>query len=382
MQVRQGGWGAAWVALVLPMCVACGQQAADSTDASADDSATTWTAPRTPWGEPDLQGAWRHESTTPLERPAQLMGRESLTPEEIAANREAEEERAAAGVLGDEEARPAPDSSPFQRNEYNRFWNYREGVRSVETRTALIVDPADGRIPLTDEAAKIQQFHAEYVSNVPPEEHYNSTWRDRDTGERCLTDGTLGQMWGGTSGAPNQFIQGPGYVAILHEQFRDRRIIPTDGRAPSDVRTWRGNSSGRWEGDTLVVETTHFLDKMSESWQNISKAASTTMHLVERWTRTGPDTMGYQVTVTDPAKFTQPWTVELTLTNLETPDDPLVFFEYACAEGNYGIINILSAQRSLEKTDPSLMQRRTDYQLWLSRHPEPSSWEDRQIRID
>ena len=123
------------------------------------------------------------------------------------------------------------------------------------------------------------------------------------------------------------------------------------------------------EGDTLVVETTHFLDKMSESWQNISKAASTTMHLVERWTRTGPDTMGYQVTVTDPAKFTQPWTVELTLTNLETPDDPLVFFEYACAEGNYGIINILSAQRSLEKTDPSLMQRRTD----LSVVAEPSS---------
>ena len=160
-------------------------------------------------------------------------------------------------------------------------------------------------------------FHSAYVSNFPPEEHYNSTWRDRDTGERCLTDGTLGQMWGGTSGAPNQFIQGPGYVAILHEQFRDRRIIPTDGRAPSEVRTWRGNSSGRWEGDTLVVATTSFLDKTSESWQNISKAASPTMHLMERWTRVGPDSMTYEVTVTDPSKFTQPWTVALTLTNLE-----------------------------------------------------------------
>ena len=106
------------------------------------------------------------------------------------------------------------------------------------------------------------------------------------------------------------------------------------------------------------------------------------MRLVERWTRVGPNRMEYQVTVTDPSKFTQPWTVELTLTNLVTSEDPLVFFEYACAEGNYGIVNILSAARNLEKIDPSLKQRRTDYDLWLSRHPEPSSWETRQIRID
>ena len=152
---------------------------------------------------------------------------------------------------------------------------------------------------------------------------------------------------------------------------------------PSEVPTWLGNATGRWEGDTLVVETTHFLDKTSESWQNISKAASKTMRLVERWTRAGPHMMAYEVTVTDPSKFSQPWTVELTLTNLETPEDPLVFFEYACAEGNYGIINLLSAARNLEKADPSLKQRHTDYDLWLSRRSEESSsWEARQIRID
>ena len=377
MQVRYTEWAAGCAALVLSMCVACGKPT-DTTHASTDAMAEAWTAPRTPWDEPDLQGVWRHQSATPLER---LAGAGQFrTEEEVAAVQAAEEQRVALGILGAEASRPDPQVSPFQRNEYNRFWTFTGKAREVNRRTSLIVDPPNGRIPLTEEAAKIQQFHAEYVSNFLPEEHYNNSWRDRDTGERCLTDGTLGQMWGGTG--PNQFIQGPGYVAILHEQFRDRRIIPTDGRAPSEVQTWLGNASGRWEGDTLVVETTNFLDKTSESWQNISKAASKTMRLVERWTRVGPNRMEYQVTVTDPSKFTQPWTVELTLTNLVTSEDPLVFFEYACAEGNYGIVNILSAARNLEKIDPSLKQRRTDYDLWLSRHPEPSSWETRQIRID
>ena len=371
MQVRYTGWALGCVALVLPMCVACGQP--------PDGTAEVWTAPRTPWGEPDLQGVWRHQAATPLERPAGVG--EFRAEEEIAALQAAEEQRVSLGVPGAEASRPDPKDSPIQRNEYNRFWTFTGNAREVDRRTALIVDPPNGRMPLTDEAASIQEFHAEWVSSFPPEEHYNNSWRDRDTGERCLTDGTLGQMWGGTG--PNQFIQGPGYVAILHEQFRDRRIIPTDGRAPSEVPTWLGNASGRWEGDTLVVETTHFLDKTSESWQNISKAASKTMGLVERWTRVGPDKMAYEVTVTDPSKFSQPWTVELTLTNLETPEDPLVFFEYACAEGNYGIIHLLSAARNLEKADPSLKQRHTDYDLWLSRRSEgSSSWEGRQIRID
>ena len=358
--------------------MACGQPT-DTTLASSTP-AETWTAPRTPWGEPDLQGVWRRESATPLERPSRFEGREFLTEEEVAAAQAAQAEQVAIGLAGAEDSRPDVEVSPFQRNEYNRFWTWTGRASEADRRTALIVDPPSGRIPLTAEAAKIQQFHAQYVSNFPPEEHYNNSWRDRDTGERCLTDGTVGQMWGGAG--PNQFIQGPGYVAILHEQFRDRRVIPTDGRAPSEVRTWLGNSSGRWDGDTLVVETTHFLDKTSESWQNISKAASETMHLVERWTRVGPEKMAYRLTVTDPSKFTQPWTVELTLTNLTTPEEPVMFFEYACAEGNYGIINILSVARNLEKADPSLKDRRSRYDLWLARHPEPSSWESRQFRID
>ena len=363
-------------ALAVLMGMACGQPIEPAGD--PDGTEGHWTAPRTPWGEPDLQGVWRHQSATPLERPA---GASSVrSPEEIAAARASEEQQVALGVAAAEDARPDPNASPFQRNEYNKFWTFTGVARDVEDRTSLIVDPPDGRIPLTNEAAKIQEFHAAYVSNFPPEEHYNNSWRDRDTGERCLTDGTVGHMWGGTG--PNQFIQGPGYVVILHEQFRDRRIIPTDGRDPSGVPTWLGNATGRWDGETLVVETTNFLDKTDESWQNISKAASPTMQLVERWTRVGPDSLAYEVTVTDPSKFTQPWTVQLTLTNLASPDMPLAFFEYACAEGNYGIINILSGARQLEQSDPSLAERHTDFERWLSRHPEESSWEARRIRID
>ena len=199
MQVRYTEWAAGCAALVLSMCVACGKPT-DTTHASTDAMAEAWTAPRTPWDEPDLQGVWRHQSATPLER---LAGAGQFrTEEEVAAVQAAEEQRVALGILGAEASRPDPQVSPFQRNEYNRFWTFTGKAREVNRRTSLIVDPPNGRIPLTEEAAKIQQFHAEYVSNFLPEEHYNNSWRDRDTGERCLTDGTLGQMWGGTG--PNQ----------------------------------------------------------------------------------------------------------------------------------------------------------------------------------
>jgi hypothetical protein len=336
--------------------------------AASEAGTEGWTPPLTPWGEPDLQGVWKKESTTPLERPDSFDGRALLTDEEVAARESAEQETVAKGLEGAEQARPTIAESPFQfGNEYNRFWGYTGRARKIDRRTSTLIDPPDGKMPLKPEANWIQAFHAAYVSNYPPEEHYNNSWKDRDTGERCLTDGTLGQMWGGTG--PNLFIQGPGYVTILHEQFRDRRIIPTDGRPISPVPTWGGNASGRWEGSTLVVETSQFLDKSDESWQSLWKSATPTLHLIERWTRIGPDELGYSVTVTDPSLFSQPWTVELSLTDLETPETPLVFFEYACHEGNYGIINILSAARGVEKTNPSFKNRRTDYQRWLARQP-------------
>ena len=369
MQTRRARSIGGWAMSALACSLGCGS---GPTGATGD----AWTPPRTVWGEPDIEGVWRHQGTAPLERPANVEGREFLTDDEVAAVQAREDEALARGVAGADEFRPDVKESPFQSNEYNRFWVYEGLAKTVSRRTSLIVEPPDGRIPLKPAALKREQFHELWVSNFPPAEHYNNSWLDRDTGERCLTDGTIGQMWAGTG--PNRIIQGPGYVAILHEQFRDRRVIPTDGRPPSEVPAWLGNASGRWEGDTLVVETSHFLDKTDQWWQDIWRAGSDTLQLVERWTRVGPAALAYRLTVTDPSKFTQPWSVELTLTNILTAAKPLIFFEYACAERNYALVNVLSAHRNLEQDDPSLKGRRTDFEGWRARNPGVPAWEDLQ----
>ncbi len=366
---RRSGWLGGCAIGALTFSLGCGSEQTEATDEA-------WTAPRTAWGEPDIQGVWRHQGTAPLERPDNVDGREFLTNEEVADLRAREAATFAKGIDGADDFRPDVEESPFQSNEYNRFWVYEGLAKKASRRSSLIVEPPDGRLPLRPELIKREQFHAMWVSNYPPDDHYANSWLDRDTGERCLTDGTIGQMWVGTG--PNQFVQGPGYVVILHEQFRDRRIIPTDGRPSSEVPTWLGNASGRWEGDSLVVETSHFLDKADQWWQDTWKSGSETLHLAERWTRVGPDEMEYQLTVTDPSKFMSPWSVELTLTNILTDEKSLIFFEYACAEGNYAMVHILNAVRNLEKEDPSLKNRRTDYEGWLARNPEVPSWKELQ----
>jgi len=369
MGTRYAGWTISFLMITLAVFVGCDSAQTDRTE-------EVWTPSLTEWGEPDLQGVWRHQSTTPLQRPANVEGREFLTDEEVETITLMESDILEKGLDGADDVRPDVEASPFQSNEYNRFWVYTGREKIVNRRTSLIIDPPNGRIPMTPRAIKIEEFHELWVSNFPPEEHYNNSWLDRDTGERCLTDGTIGQMWAGTG--PNKFIQGPGYVVILHEQFRDRRIIPTDGREPSQVSTWLGSASGRWEENSLVVETTHFLDKTDQWWQDIWKAGSSTLHLIERWTRVGPNDMLYEMTVTDPSKFTQPWSVELPLTNIQDPDGSIMFFEYACAEGNYGIVNSISAPRNLEQTNPSLKNRRTDFEGWLARNPDIPTWEELQ----
>ena len=340
MQVRYTGWALGCVALVLPMSVACGQP--------PDGTAEVWTAPRTLWGEPDLQGIWqtRYATNTPLERPEEFGEREFLTDEEVAEQERAEGEAVAlraAGADFQELGRPDSSVSPIAGNEYNTFWLDTGGAKIVGRRTSMIVGP-DGRIPLKPELLKRQAYRAEIVSSHPPEGFANNSWLDRDTGERCLSDGVPGQMWTGTG--PNLIIQGPGYVAILHEQFRDRRVIPTDGRPHGNVRGWLGSSVGRWEGTTLVVETKNFADKTHYAFSRVWREPTETMHLVERFTRVAADTLEYQMTLTDPVKFTKPWTAVATIP-YENPYPK--FFEYACHEGNYGMINLLSQDRNLEK---------------------------------
>jgi hypothetical protein len=202
----------------------------------------------------------------------------------------------------------------------------------------MIVGP-EGTIPFTPDARKKEEFEDGRYGQGP----YNH-WRDVDTGERCITDGLPGSVWTGTAGGPQQIRQGRGYVLMMGEQFHDRRIVPTDGRAHGNVRHWLGESVGRWEGTTLVIETKNFVDRSNERWVAPWRASTETMRLVERLTRVAPDTIEYRLTVEDPAKFTKPWTVELPLTKLDQH-----FLEYACHEGNYGIIHTLSGARAKEK---------------------------------
>lgn len=314
--------------------------------APAAAAATGWTAPRTAWGDPDLQGVWRNETAIPFERPAQYAGRATLTPEEIAARQKAEQEELKARQAGADFTaigRPELKDSPIAGNEYNRFWTETGRPRRIFNQTSMIVDPPDGKMPqLNPELGKRQRHHAAMVSSNPPPDVTNESYVERDTGERCLTDGIPASVYQGTG--PNQILQGPGYVIIMGEQFRDRRVIPLDGRPLSPIRQWVGQSRGRWEGNTLVVETTNFADKMHYVWQTYWRGPSDGMQLIERFTRVAPDIIEYQMTVNDPTKFDRPFTARVPITKLDQ-----AFLEYACHEGNYGMLHLLSQARNLEK---------------------------------
>jgi hypothetical protein len=311
-----------------------------SSPSAESASESTWPAPRTPWGDPDLQGVWRYEGAVPLERPKQLAGREFLTDKEIAERDRMEKEMAAnrlAGLEGTAVGRRSIAESPIRGNEYNSFWQDHGRPRRVFKQTSLIVDPRDGLLPYTPEGRKAEA-RAQARYGIGPYESY----LDPDTGERCLTDGVTAMMWQGPNGGHNMIVQSPGYVTILHEEYRDRRIIPTDGRPHGTIRQWFGDTVGRWEGDTLVVETTNFLDRTNYEWANIWTRASETLKIVERFTRVSDDTIEYRITVDDPATFERPWTASIPITRL--PEGTRIY-EYACHEGNYAVPNLLNGSR-------------------------------------
>ena len=300
-----------------------------------------WTLPRTPWGDPDFQGVWRYEATVPLERPAAFAGRAFLSDAERAEIERVEAERSAARLAGLDGAavgRASVEESPIRGNEYNPAWQDHGRPGQVFARTSLIVEPSDGRLPYTNDArAAAARTTARY--GVGPYESY----LDPDTGERCLTDGMTALMWQGPNGGHNRIVQSPGYVTILHEEYRDRRIIPVDGRAHRDIRQWLGDAVGHWDGDTLVVETTGFLDRTNYEWATLWMRASEELHVVERFRRVGPDLMEYTITVDDPKTFAQPWTAVLPIARLT---DGTQIYEYACHEGNYAMTNLLRGGRA------------------------------------
>ena len=270
---------------------------------------------RTPWGDPDLQGTWDYGTITPLERPKDLASKPVLSDEEAAAF----------------EARTAK-----ARTDERYYWD--RGTKVVPgNRTSLIVDPPDGKIPpLTAEGrARVEAARVREQRTDGPEQ--------RNLNERCITR-TLPRL---PDLYNNNYLiaQTPGYVVVLMEMIHDARVIPLDGRPhlSREIRQWHGDSRGRWEGNTLVVDTTNFTS------QTNFRGSAENLHLIERFTRVDVGTIAYEFTVDDPTTFTRPWTVAMSLNKMDG-----LLYEYACHEGNDGVADILSINRAVEKADAGI----------------------------
>jgi hypothetical protein len=291
-------------------------------------------SPRTADSHPDLQGVWNFSTITPLERPAEFSGKEFLTDAEARAYEQRVVERS---NRDNRESSAEADVS----SAYNEFW-WDRGVHAArvhgKVRTSLIVDPPDGRLPpLTVDAQARAAVRAE-ARRVHPADGPE----DRSLGERCLLFNAGPPMLSGPYNNFVQILQTRDHVVIHNEMIHDARVIPLDGRPhlPSAVRLLLGDSRGRWDADTLVVETTNFSDKTTV------RGSGPGLKLTERFTREGPSTLLYQFTVDDPASFTKPWTAILPMTRA---DEQL--YEYACHEGNYAMTGILRGARADERKD-------------------------------
>jgi len=279
----------------------------------------------------DLQGIWTNATVTPFERPVELADREFLTEKEA----KELEARAADGRVD----RPP---QPGDVGNYNQFW-FDSGTKAVQSRrTSLVVEPKNGRVPVKTEAKAKRDFDAAHSTESY---EYMSVW------DRCITRGVPGGMFPTAYNNAYQFTQVPGYVVIYYEMIHEARIIPIDGKPhlPSSVKLWNGDSRGRWEGNTLVVDTTNYNNK---GWIATGVATgikgipqSEALHVVERFTRVDRDTINYEVTIDDPNVYTQPWKAVIPLTR----DPEYRIFEYACQEGNHAVQNILSGGRAADK---------------------------------
>ena len=292
---------------------------------------------RTPDGHPDISGVWDFRTVTPLERPEQFADKEFLTEEEVAAY-EQERVRANNADLNREDTTTdravvnGTRESADLRLAYNDFW-WDRGTTAVETRrTSLVVDPPNGRIPALTDAAQARSDERVRISQRPSEGP-----EDRSLAERCITGFNSGPpMLPAAYNMNVQIFQTKDHVVLLNEMVHNARIVPLDG-STHDVPLWTGVSTGRWEGDTLVVETKNFLRETS--FRNSSK----NLMLTERFERRDDDTLVYTFTVEDPTTWTAPWTVELPMRRSDMP-----IFEYACHEGNYGMEGTLSGARYVE----------------------------------
>jgi hypothetical protein len=289
---------------------------------------------RTPWGDPDLEGTWTNATLTPLQRPPELAGKEFFTPEEAAQFRRTRIEQTNAD-------RPLP---PGQVGAYNDAF-FERGTTLVRSgRTSLVVDPPDGRIPaLTPDAQqKVDARRAREIASPA------DTPEDRWLTERCILFGATVPMLPEPYNNNYRIMQSPGYVTILVEMNHDARVIPLDGRPhlPGGVQQWIGDSRGRWEGSTLVVETTNlkFNHQSRFGVGYLNGLSDERLRVIERFTVSDANTMTYRATIEDPTVFVRPWTVELSMQRTDG-----AIYEVACHEGNYGMFNILSGHRAEER---------------------------------
>jgi hypothetical protein len=306
-----------------------------------------WTLPRTADGRPDFQGVWVNNIATPLERPEALAGRATLTDSELAAMKKKAREMFSgqgdaafgdsvfnavwANVTG---TRSGFKSTDGETGDYSSVWTV---DRDWENRTSLIVDPPDGRMPpMTPAGMKRRDATVASMRRVPagPE--------DRALQERCITYGSPSLVAGYQSAY--EIVQTPNTVALTMEMIHDTRVVTLDQRAhlAPVVRQWLGDSRGHWEGDTLVVDTANYKPA------SFMSRSSEQLHVVEHFTRIGPDTLKYEVTINDPGTWTKPWSLMIPLSRADHP-----MWEYGCHEGNYGMAGILAGARAEERAAAS-----------------------------
>jgi hypothetical protein len=288
---------------------------------------------RPPDARPDLSGTWSFSTLTPLERPAEFVGKDSLTEAEAAAFTKRTMER------NNRDNRDTSSRDADLGGAYNEFWWDRGTTVAMvrgKYRTSLIVDPPDGRVPaLTPQAQERAAARA-----AERRAHPADGPEDRSLGERCLMFNAGPPMLPGPYNNFMRIVQTRDHVVIYNEMIHDARVIPLDGRphAPAQVRLWLGDSRGRWDGSTLVVDTTNYTDKTNV------RGSSPDLHLVERFTRTDANTLLYEFTVDDPSSFVKPWSAALPMR--QTAEQ---VFEYACHEGNHALQGILRGARFEEK---------------------------------
>jgi hypothetical protein len=324
------------------LAMAQGQVASQTALSKATGSKQSWAPPRTSGGHPDLQGFWANNNATPLERPEELAGRATLSDEELAAMKRKAHElfsgngdaafgdtvylTVLANVLGTKTGFKSTDG---ETGDYSSVWTVE---RDWENRTSLITDPPDGRLPAMTPEAKRRREAARAAMTRPA-----TGPGDRSLSERCISYGSP-QLTAGYQ-SYYQIVQTPNWVMIMTEMIHDAREIPLDGGAhlSSTVQQWLGDSRGHWEGDTLVVDTTNYKPRAFMS------VSSEKLHVTERFSLSGPETLKYEIRIDDPGTWTKPWSLMIPLRHSPDP-----VYEYACHEGNEGLTGILAGARADE----------------------------------